>query len=225
MKKISKVIGVICICILIKDIFGIISFLIAFLLVGWNYVRELANIVYHLSYIVQFFFLYKFYKPRGVVYEFRHLSVRNICFSVCGGIFIYGIIITVLYLLNFDTSNAGETWIWLVERVLCAIIIAPIAEELFFRQWMISYLSKYNNGDILKMLISSLFFYLIHVVPMYHEGVLCLSYWRFDTFFAGIILYYVYVRTGRIQYCIIMHSVSNFLVNINDIRLCLSFLL
>lgn len=96
-----------------------------------------------------------------------------------------------------------------VYSVLAFSLLGPIAEELFFRQWVISYLTKYNCSNFAKMLVSSMSFCLIHLLPTANDGVWIVPYWRIDTLLFGILQYWVFVKTRDVRYCIIIHVVCN----------------
>lgn len=98
------------------------------------------------------------------------------------------------------TNNLNATIpqmpIWLV--MLLVVIIAPIIEELLFRKMLIDRFHPY--GDRIAILMSAVFFGLFHG--------------NFNQFFyatmLGMILGYVYCRTGKIKYTIFMHMIINF---------------
>ena len=74
---------------------------------------------------------------------------------------------------------------------------------------VISYLTKYNYSNFAKMLVSSMSFCLIHFLPTANGGVWTVPYWRIDTLLFGILLYWVFVKTRDVRYCIIIHVVCN----------------
>lgn len=96
---------------------------------------------------------------------------------------------------NAVNSLLSSTDIWL--SALIVGIIAPIVEELMFRKFIIDRLTPY--GDVLCIFFPALIFGLIH-------GNL---YQFFYAFFIGIILSFVYVKTGKIIYSIIIHCFIN----------------
>ena len=79
-----------------------------------------------------------------------------------------------------------------------AVICAPIFEELVFRKLLIDRIRQYGNGT--SILISGLIFGLFHG--------------NFTQFFysamIGLLLAYIYTRTGKIHYTIILHMLVNF---------------
>lgn len=76
-------------------------------------------------------------------------------------------------------------------------ILAPILEEIFFRKLVIDRLRRY--GDLFAILSSGVIFGLIHG-----------NFYQF--FYAaamGILFGYIYVRTGRLRYTVMLHLVIN----------------
>lgn len=97
------------------------------------------------------------------------------------------------YLDNlYDTMGRGG---W---TVLTTVVLAPILEEILFRgQILGSIRNKY--GAVTALLISSLIFGAIHIIP---QQVV-------NAFFIGLILGYIYIKTGSLLSVIIMHAVNN----------------
>ena len=87
--------------------------------------------------------------------------------------------------------------IWLI--ILIVVIIGPIVEELIFRRLMIDKLSKYGDG--VAIVVSSVAFGLFH-------GNL---YQFFYATLLGLVLGYIYAKSGNIKISILMHSVINLL--------------
>lgn len=117
------------------------------------------------------------------------------------------IIGSVVTFLIGDTSSAEQVSGMTTEsafflRVLVVGITAPIAEELIFRKLIIDHL--YRHSELFAVLFSSLMFGLFHG--------------NFSQFFLalaiGIIFGFVYVRTGRIRYSIILHMGLNLLTSV-----------
>lgn len=108
-------------------------------------------------------------------------------------------------LLDYDYANALSTIVdqspvWMTFFATC--ICAPLGEELLFRKLLIDRTRRY--GDLPSILLSGLLFGLFH-------GNL------FQFFYAalvGVILAYVYTRTGRYWWCVAMHAAINFMGSI-----------
>ena len=104
-------------------------------------------------------------------------------------------------LSNGNAENALDTYIesgW-IPRVLFMVILAPILEEFIFRKMVIDRIWQY--GEKIAVVTSALIFALFHIN-------------LFQFFYAlgiGLIFAYVYLRTGKLRYTIIMHAFLNFL--------------
>jgi len=85
----------------------------------------------------------------------------------------------------------------LVAMVLGAVV-APVAEEIFFRGFLYTGL-RARWGKWAGLIITSLLFSLMHVLP----GVLV------PIFFMGLILGWLYERTGSIWPAVIVHGLNN----------------
>ena len=79
------------------------------------------------------------------------------------------------------------------------VILAPLLEELICRKLLIDRTVRY--GEKLSVLMSGLIFGLLHQN----------LFQFFYAFALGSVFAYVYVRTGRIRYTIILHAIVNFL--------------
>ena len=87
--------------------------------------------------------------------------------------------------------------LWLNFIVLC--IVAPFGEEFIFRKLLVSRMRRY--GDTVAILVSGLLF------GLFHGNV----YQLFYTALGGILLAYIYTRTGKYLLCVAMHSLLNLL--------------
>ena len=97
-------------------------------------------------------------------------------------------------------SMVYETPVWFT--LICTCICAPLGEELIFRKLLIDRTRRY--GDWTAILLSGLLFGLFH-------GNL------FQFFYAalvGMILAYVYTRSGSYRWCVAMHAAINFMGSI-----------
>ena len=80
-----------------------------------------------------------------------------------------------------------------------ALLIAPLGEEFFFRRQIIDRCSQY--GEKTAILYSGLAFGLFHM-----------NFYQFFYAFAlGVLLAYVYTRTRRLRYTILLHMSINFI--------------
>ncbi len=92
-----------------------------------------------------------------------------------------------------DTVTSAP--IWLVIIVAC--VLAPIFEELIFRKLLMDRLGAY--GDRMIILVSALAFAFLH--GNLHQF--------FYSFTLGLLLAFIYSRTGRVIYPIIIHAAVN----------------
>lgn len=83
-------------------------------------------------------------------------------------------------------------------KVLVMVILAPILEEYVCRKQIIDRTAQY--GEKLAVFLSALVFGLLH-------GNL---FQFFYAFALGWVFGYIYIRTGRVRYTIILHSIVNF---------------
>lgn len=84
-------------------------------------------------------------------------------------------------------------------KILVMVILAPVLEELICRKLLIDRTVRY--GEKLSVLMSGLIFGLLHQN----------LYQFFYAFALGSLFAYVYVRTGRVRYTMILHAIVNFL--------------
>ncbi len=108
-------------------------------------------------------------------------------------------------ILDYDYANALSTMVdqspvWMTFFGAC--VCAPIGEELLFRKLLIDRTRRY--GDLPSILLSGLLFGLFH-------GNL------FQFFYAalvGMVMAYIYTRTGKYWWCVAMHAVINLMGSI-----------
>ena len=104
-------------------------------------------------------------------------------------------------IVGYDYSNMLESMIdvdkmWITAIFMC--IVAPIGEEFVFRKLIIDRTHKY--GGFVCIFFSALAFGLMHA-----------NFYQFFYAFAlGLVLGYVYYKTGRIWYSIALHAAINF---------------
>lgn len=90
-----------------------------------------------------------------------------------------------------------QSSLWIV--FIVTVILAPIFEELIFRKLLLDRLVKY--GELPAVIASGLLF------GFYHGNFSQLFY----AIFIGLIFAYIYVKTGKIRYCIVLHMAMNFI--------------
>ncbi len=134
--------------------------------------------------------------------EFAGLFLVGQAFMFLGNIIGTSLNGVIGAILGHEIGNATSELIeaspiWLI--ILVVVIIGPIIEELLFRKFMIDRFAKY--GDALAIIFSAVAFGLFHG-----------NFYQF--FYAallGLVLGYIYTKTGNIYYTIIMHMLVNFL--------------
>ncbi|OYP60637.1 CPBP family intramembrane glutamic endopeptidase [Prevotella sp. P2-180] len=154
-------------------------------------------------------FVYYYYKkhcPRPIIPAKRLSAKYSIIAIAIGGAW-YGLALLCSYIITgeiiFATIKCS-----LFEHIfqfIGVVMVAPIIEELFFRQWIPSYMSKHGFSNMTTIAVSALLFYSIHL------DAVTIPYWysNIDTFFMGVVLSLCYAYTKDIRYCIIAHMLSN----------------
>jgi membrane protease YdiL (CAAX protease family) len=84
-------------------------------------------------------------------------------------------------------------------KILVMVLLAPLLEELICRKLVLDRIACY--GEKISVLMSGLIFGLLHQN----------LFQFFYAFALGCLFGYVYIRTGRIRYTIILHTMINFL--------------
>ena len=131
---------------------------------------------------------------------------KNFCkyMAMCFGITFLGGIVGNLLAALFSlgsASNPLDDILMDVDfmTVLTTVVIAPVMEELLFRKLLLDRLTTF--GERGAILFSALAFSLFHAN----------LYQIFYAFGVGVLFGYLYVRTRRIRYTMIMHAIINFL--------------
>ena len=141
-------------------------------------------------------------KPR---FTFGHWMVLLVIGMGCmyAGSLASQIIMTILSaIMDYDYANGLNTladgsplWMTFVGTCICA----PLGEELLFRKLLLDRTRGY--GDLTSILLSGLLFALFH-------GNL---FQFFYAFLMGMLLAYIYTRSGNVWWCVAMHAAINFL--------------
>ncbi len=90
--------------------------------------------------------------------------------------------------------------------ILVMVIMAPIFEEILFRKVLIDRVRVF--GDKAAIVVSGFIFGLSHGN----------FYQFFYAFFIGIVLAYIYIRTGKLRYTILFHMTINFIGSILGLK-------
>ena len=105
-------------------------------------------------------------------------------------------VITGQPMVNQVEEMIMDMSLWAV--ILSAVILAPIMEELIFRKLVLDRLAGY--GPAVAMFVSALVFGLAHGN----------FYQFFYAFLLGLIFAYIYLRTGKVRYSMMLHMMVNF---------------
>lgn len=97
---------------------------------------------------------------------------------------------------NYTMELAGSASLWV--RILVLVIWAPVMEELIFRKLLVDRAVRYGEGT--AVVLSGLMFGLFHGN---------LSQFAYASTI-GMFLAFIYVKTGKLRYTILMHMVINF---------------
>lgn len=91
--------------------------------------------------------------------------------------------------------------------ILITVILAPIAEEILFRKLLIDRSCRY--GERTAILLSGILF------GLFHGNLNQFAY----AFFLGMFFGFLYVKTGRILYSILLHMSVNFLGSVLSLQI------
>lgn len=130
----------------------------------------------------------------------KFLIVFIMCFCLMYGGSIVGNILSAL-LSGGSSSNALDVLAMDNSplKVLFMVILAPLMEELVFRRFIIDRTALF--GEKRAVLLSALTF------AMFHMNL----YQFFYAFALGWLFGYIYLRTGRLRYPVILHGLVNFI--------------
>lgn len=139
-------------------------------------------------------------KPRFHVGHWLILLVIAFGCMTAGGLASNVIMAILSAALSYDYANALNTLVstsplWMTFVGAC--ILGPLGEELLFRKLLIDRTRRY--GDLPSILLSGILF------GLFHSNL-------FQLFYAtaiGMVLAYVYTRTGKYWWCVAMHAAMN----------------
>jgi len=126
-----------------------------------------------------------------------------ICIPICFCLMYAGNIIGNLLSALFSGGNAENALLDFamdtgILKVVVMVILAPLLEELVFRKFLIDRTVRY--GEKVAVVLSALSFALFH-------GNL---FQFFYAFALGALFAYVYIRTGKFSYVVLLHGIINF---------------
>ena len=109
------------------------------------------ELIANLFFLLGFCLPYKFYRPIEIIPRKKLNANYSVGAVVCGfAVFVISHFCLLMFVKDIGTSDLSFTGV--LYSVLAFSLLGPIAEELFFRQWVISYLTKYNYSNFAKML-------------------------------------------------------------------------
>lgn len=129
----------------------------------------------------------------------------------------FWVFLLIGFFLMYTGSIAGTLLSWLISggtavnsldayamdtnplKVLFMVILAPLIEEYVFRKQLIDRTRRY--GEKSAVFLSALLF------GLFHENLFQFFY----AFLLGWVFGYIYIRTGRLRYTVLMHAIVNFL--------------
>lgn len=138
--------------------------------------------------------------PQSKVSGSRFLVLLLMCFPVTYLGNLVGSLLSAV-LSSGTAENSIESYITGGGPValFITVIVAPLVEEYVFRKQLLDRCGRY--GEKTAMVFSALTFGLFHMN----------FYQFFYAFGVGLILAYVYLRTGRLRYPVLIHMIINFM--------------
>ena len=113
------------------------------------------------------------------------------------------------YIINLGDIMQPDSTLGYFFLFLAVVIVAPIGEEIVFRGFLQKFLENYWKDITRAVLVTSLFFAMIHFNP----------FWTIQIYLLGVILGFLAWKTKSVVPSIILHSVNNgtaFLLSIYD---------
>lgn len=107
---------------------------------------------------------------------------------------------SVLPKLNLILDTSSKLLIYLLSLFIQTCLIAPVAEELIYRKFILNNLL--DNGNAFKSIVLSSFLFSIYHLNLL-QGI--------NAMIIGIFLGYLYYNTYSINICILLHFVNNFI--------------
>lgn len=123
-----------------------------------------------------------------------------VCFCVMyGGNLVGNVLSMLLSGGNAENAVMGYAMDSNPIKILFLVILAPLLEELLCRKLIIDRTRQY--GEKVAVVFSGMVFALMHQ-----------NFFQFFYAFGlGVVFAYVYLRTGRLRYSVILHSIINFM--------------
>ena len=112
---------------------------------------------------------------------------------------IHQIIPTPDYIIDLGQIMQPDSTLGYVFLFLAVVIVAPIGEEIVFRGFLQKFLEDYWKDITRAVLVTSLFFAMIHFNP----------FWTIQIYLLGIVLGFLAWKTKSVVPSIILHSINN----------------
>ena len=103
------------------------------------------------------------------------------------------------YIIDLGNIMQPESTLGFVFLFLAVVIMAPIGEEIVFRGFLQKFLEEYWKDITRAVLVTSLFFAMIHFNP----------FWTVQIYLLGVILGFLSWKTNSIVPSIVLHSMNN----------------
>ena len=137
--------------------------------------------------------------------EKKEITFKTFLVYVCIAFFLMNIgnyigVFLSMFLSQGTAENALDTFAFDTSplKILVMVILAPLLEEYIFRKQIIDRTKIY--GEKTAVILSGLLFGLFHTN----------MFQFFYAFFVGVLFAYIYVRTGRLRYPVLIHGIINF---------------
>ena len=103
------------------------------------------------------------------------------------------------YIIDLGNIMQPESTLGFVFLFLAVVIMAPVGEEIVFRGFLQKFLEEYWKDITRAVLVTSLFFAMIHFNP----------FWTVQIYLLGVILGFLAWKTNSIIPSIVLHSMNN----------------
>ena len=120
---------------------------------------------------------------------------------------IHQIIPTPDYIIDLSGIMQPDSMLGYVFLFLAVVIVAPIGEEVVFRGFLQKFLEEYWKDITRAVLVTSLFFAMIHFNP----------FWTIQIYILGVLLGFLSWKTKSVIPSIMLHSINNGLAYILSI--------
>ena len=103
------------------------------------------------------------------------------------------------YIIDLGQIMQPDSTLGYVFLFLAVVIVAPVGEEIVFRGFLQKFLEDYWKDITRAVLVTSLFFAMIHFNP----------FWTIQIYLLGIVLGFLAWKTKSVVPSIILHSINN----------------